>query len=411
VAERARRHEDASETQQGRGWAVNTPDSQEQIPVTILTGFLGAGKTTLLNRILSEPHGRRIAVIENEFGPEGVDNDLLVHDSEEQIVEMNNGCVCCTVRGDLARILVDLGQKRAAGDISFERVVIETTGMANPGPVTQTFFVDEDVGRRYRVDGVITVVDAKYGHGTLDRQPEAQNQVGFADRILLSKADLVEPGELDSLRDRLVRMNPRAPIRNVHMGQVAVSEIFDIGGFNLDSVLQIDPDFLAAEHPDAARAQRVREPSGGRKHDPDHDHAGEQGHHHDHAHDHAGDDSCEACAHGEPGHGHGHRHAVHDDAIKAFVFRSERPFDARRLEETMSALVQVYGPDLLRYKGVLFVRGSGRRMILQGVHMLMGVEPGRVWERREPPSSKMVFIGRNLPRELFVQGLESCLVR
>lgn len=373
------------------------------VPVTILTGFLGAGKTTLLNRILAEQHGHRIAVIENEFGPEGVDNDLLVHDSQEQIVEMNNGCVCCTVRGDLARILGELRAKRDTGSIAFDRVIIETTGMANPGPVTQTFFVDEDVGRHYRIDGVITVVDAKHGHDTLDRQPEAQNQVGFADRILLSKTDLVDPEETSSLRERLVRMNPRAPIRNVHMGEIAVGEILDIGGFDLDSVLELDPDFLAAEHPDAARSRAG------------HDH----GEHGGHAHG-EGDEDCAACAHEAgnvqdghgPAHGNGHHHHhAHDDAIQAFLFRSDRPFDARKLEDTMNALIQVYGPDLLRYKGVLFVRGSGRRMILQGVHMLMGVEPGRSWERRDTPSSKMVFIGRNLPREIFQQGLESCLIR
>ena len=371
---------------------MKTAGRSEPIPVTILTGFLGAGKTTLLNRILAEQHGHRIAVIENEFGPLGVDNDLLIHDYEEQIVEMNNGCVCCTVRGDLARILGELRQKLEAGEIDFERVIIETTGMANPGPVTQTFFVDEDVGRNYRIDGVITVVDAKHGHATLDQQPEAQNQVGFADRILLSKTDLVDPQEVNSLRERLVRMNPRAPIRPVHMGQIGVREVLDIGGFGLDAVLEIDPDFLAQEHPDAARSRAAQD------------------------HDHDAADSCEACAsgeqheHGEP-HGADHHHHAHDDAIQAFVFESARPFDARRLEETMSALIQVYGPDLLRYKGVLFVRGSGRRLVLQGVHMMMGVESGRSWERRDTPSSKMVFIGRNLPRQIFVQALESCLIR
>jgi len=377
---------------------VNTLSRHKQIPVTILTGFLGAGKTTLLNRILAEQHGHRIAVIENEFGPAGVDNDLLVHDSEEQIVEMNNGCVCCTVRGDLVRILGELRQRREAGDIAFERVIIETTGMANPGPVTQTFFVDENVGRNYRIDAVITVVDAKHGHATLDQQPEAQNQVGFADRILLSKTDLVDPEEVSSLRERLVRMNPRAPIRQVHMGQIAVGDVLDIGGFDLDAVLEIDPEFLAAEHPDAARARAAQQHTQGAA-----------------DHDHASGDTCPACApqedheHGKE-HGH-HHHHEHDDAIQAFVFQSARPFDARRLEETMSALIQVYGPDMLRYKGVLFVRGSGRRVILQGVHMMMGLESGRVWERRDTPSSKMVFIGRDLPREVFLKGLESCLIR
>jgi G3E family GTPase len=378
---------------------VSTPPSRQpapQIPVTILTGFLGAGKTTLLNRILAEPHGQRIAVIENEFGPEGIDNDLLVRDTQEQIVEMNNGCVCCTVRGDLSRILVDLRRQKEAGEIEFDRVVIETTGMANPGPVTQTFFIDEDVGRHYRVDGVVTVVDAKHGHATLDAQPEAQGQVGFADRILMSKTDLVDAEEARSLRERLVRMNPRAPIRAVHMGQVPVREVLDIGGFNLDAALDIDPSFLAEEAADA-----------------EHDHAHEHGHDHDHEHDHDhGHEHPHAHGHeSEPAAGGPRRRHVHDDAIKAFVFQSQRPFDGARLEETLSALTQVYGPDLLRYKGVLFVRGSGRRMILQGVHMLMGVERGRSWERNETPSTKLVFIGRHLPQEIFLQGLESCLIR
>ncbi len=284
------------------------------IPVTILTGFLGAGKTTLLNRILAESHGHRIAVIENEFGPESVDNDLLVRDADEQIVEMNNGCVCCTVRGDLARILGELQQKRAAGKIAFDRVVIETTGMANPGPVTQTFFVDEEVGSHYRIDGVITVVDAKHGHDTLDRQSEAQNQVGFADRLLLSKTDLVDPEETRSLRERLVRMNPRAPIRNVHMGR-------DPRGRDLRH-RRFRPRCGAGHRPAVPGRRASRRGARPRA-------AGANtvtamiaitGRVHDHDHE------------------HGHHHHVHDDAIQAFVFRAERPFDARRLEETLSAL-------------------------------------------------------------------------
>jgi G3E family GTPase len=377
-------HEFALPARRFTGGLMSAQVSANPIPVTVLTGFLGAGKTTLLNRILKEPHGQKIAVIENEFGPEGIDNDLLVADSNEQIVEMNNGCICCTVRGDLVRILGELRDKRDRGEVKFDRVMIETTGMANPGPVAQTFFMDDQVSASYLLDAIITVVDAKHGHATLDAQPEAQNQVGFADRILMSKTDLVASDEIESLRDRLVRMNPRAPIQPVHMGQVPIREVLDLRGFNLNAILEIDPNFLAAEHPDAAKARH------------DHDHSHE--HDHDHDHDH-------------PGHDHHHHHHVHDDAIKAFVYQSKKPFDAGKLEHYLGALTQVYGQDMLRYKGVLFVDGSPRRMIFQGVHMLMGADVGRPWARDETPSSKMVFIGRNLPKDAIVKGLDACLAR
>jgi G3E family GTPase len=255
--------------------------------------------------------------------------------------------------------------------------------MANPGPVTQTFFMDDDIASTYLLDAVITVVDAKHGHATLDAQPEAQNQVGFADRILLTKTDLVTAGEVESLRERLLAMNPRAPIRAVHMGEVPLSEVLDLRGFNLNAILEIDPEFLAAEHPDARRT------------DDDRNHGHEHAHEHEHDHD----------------HGHGHHHHHHDDAIKAFVFQSAKPFDPGKLEEYMGALTQVYGQDMLRYKGVLFMNGSPRRMILQGVHMLMGADVGRPWGRDEKPGSKMVFIGRNLPKDAIVKGLEACLAR
>ncbi len=322
---------------------------QAQVPVTILTGFLGSGKTTLLNRILREEHGLRIAVIENEFGEEGVDSDLLTRSTDEQIVEMNNGCICCTVRGDLIRILGDLRTRREAGTIAFDRVVIETTGLADPGPVAQTFFLDDEIADAYLLDAVITMVDAVHGYRQLDEHREAQVQVGFADRILMTKTDVAAAEVQQRLRERLVRMNPRAPLRVVHFGDAPLAEVLDIRGFNLDTALVIDPEFLRSEH---------------------------------------------------------HQH---DDAVQSFVFRSHRPFDGARLEDFLSGLLQVYGPDMLRYKGVLFMKGSDRQTVFQGVHMMMGADPGRRWKPAERRASRIVFIGRNLPRDLFLKGLEDCL--
>lgn len=340
------------------------------IPTTILTGFLGAGKTTLLNRILREEHGLRIAVIENEFGEENIDNEILVQDSGEQIVEMNNGCICCTIRGDLVVALTSLAQKRDAGELAFDRVVIETTGLANPGPVAQTFFVDEEVGANYMLDAVVTVVDARHAMDQLDRHEEAQRQVGFADKILLSKLDLVDPAQLDALTVRLKRINPRAPISTSDFGRAPLSEVLDLRGFNLNDKLELDPDFLAAD-----------------------EHA-----HHDHDHVHT-----EAC-------NHDHHHAHHSDDIAAFVFRSERPFDPQRLDQFLGSMVQVFGPSMLRYKGVLAMDGAERKVVFQGVHQIMGTDLGAKWEPDEARGSKMVFIGKNLPKDVFIRGLEQCLV-
>ena len=367
---------------------MNSPRAlANMVPVTILTGFLGAGQTTLLKRILTEFHGRRVAVIENEFGEESIDNELLVQDNDEQIIELSNGCVCCTVRGDLLNTLNDLRMKREAGTLTFERVILETTGMANPGPVCQTFLMDDDVAEYYRLDAVITVVDAKHGMVTLDEQDEAQKQVGFADRILVSKRDLVDEAEYNALRSRLVRMNPRAPITPVNFGEVDVASIIDISGFNLNSILEIDPEFLATEHPDASHG-----------HGHDHDHHGEHCDHPSHKHDH------------DHGNGH-HHHHHHDDDIGSFVFRSNKPFDPARLEEFLGGVTQIYGADLLRYKGVLYMKGMNRRILFQGVHMMMGAEPGKPWAASEKRGTKMVFIGRKLPREIFTRGLEQCLAQ
>jgi G3E family GTPase len=351
------------------------------IPTTILTGFLGAGKTTLLNRILREQHGLRIAVIENEFGQENIDNEILVQDNGEQIVDMNNGCICCTVRGDLIVALSNLADRRAAGELHFDHVVIETTGLANPGPVAQTFFVDEAVGANYLLDAVVTVVDARHGMQQLDEHEEAQRQVGFADKILLSKLDLVTPDKLEELKMRIRRINPRAPISTSDFGRAPISEVLDLRGFNLNDKLEIDPAFLAEEE--------------------EHEHEHGPGCGHDHEHDeHCGNDHA----------AHDHHHARHSDEIAAFVFKSERPFDALRLDEFLGGLVNVFGPRMLRYKGVLYMEGAERKVVFQGVHQMMGSDLGAKWADDEPRASKMVFIGKNLPKDVFIHGLEQCLV-
>jgi G3E family GTPase len=352
------------------------------IPSTILTGFLGAGKTTLLNRILREDHGLKIAVIENEFGQENIDNEILVQDSSEQIVEMNNGCICCTVRGDLIVALASLAQKRAAGELDFDRIVIETTGLANPGPVAQTFFVDEEVGAHYMLDAVITVVDARHAMTQLDEHEEAQRQVGFADKLLISKTDLVDAASLAELKLRLKRINPRAPISHVDFGHAPLTEVLDIRGFNLNDKLEIDPSFLTADE----------------AHDHDHHH----GHDHDGEHEHVHTEFCD--------HSNDHHHSHHSDDIAAFVFKSDRPFDPARLDEFLGSLVQVFGPRMLRYKGVLLMEGADRKVVFQGVHQMMGTDIGAKWGENETRGSKMVFIGKNLPKDVFIRGLEQCLV-
>ena len=397
---------------------MNSPrNPDEMVPVTVLTGFLGAGKTTLLKRILTEYHGKRIAVIENEFGPESIDNELLVTDQEEEIIELSNGCVCCTVRGDLMRTLNDLRVRRQAGELKFERVIIETTGMANPGPVCQTFFMDDDIADYYRLDAVVTVVDAKHGMETLDTQEEAQKQIGFADRILVSKKDLVTEAEYATLRRRIVHMNPRASIEAVHFGETDLKQLIDISGFNLNTILDIDPAFLSDDHPDAAHDHEH-----GHDHDhatctdPTHDHHDHENCGHDHsgdqAHDHAhGHDNHDPATCTDPTHHHQAPKPAHSDEIGAFVFKSNKAFDPERLEEFLGGVVQVYGPDLLRYKGILFMKGINRRMLFQGVHQMMGAEPGKPWLANEKKSTKMVFIGRKLPQDIFTKGLEQCLVK
>ena len=353
--------------------------SQGLIPATILTGFLGSGKTTLLKRVLSEQHGRRIAVIENEFGEENIDNDILVDDTgNEQILQLSNGCVCCTIREDLRSTLATLAEKKRKGELDFDRVVIETTGLADPGPVAQTFFMDDAIAETYLLDSILTLVDAKHADGQLDTRQEARRQVGFADQIFISKTDLVDAAAVDALAHRIKHMNPRAPQRRVHFGEVPIAEVFDLRGFNLNAKLEIDPEFLA-------------DGSDGHDHGHDHDH--------DHGHDHEHGEHCD----------HPHHHH-HDDDVKSFVFRSDKAFNPAKLEDFLGAIVQVYGPKLLRYKGVLHMKGSDRKVIFQGVHQLMGSDLGPKWAAGEARQSRMVFIGIDLPRDILMQGLDGCLV-
>ena len=317
------------------------------IPVTILTGFLGAGKTTLLNRILKENHGEKIAVIENEFGEEGVDNEILA-DSKEQIVEMNNGCICCTVRGDLIRILNSLYKRRAKGEFNFTRVVIETTGMADPAPVAQTFFADEKVNERYLLDAVITVVDAKHGMTQLKDFTEAQQQVAFADRLLVSKTDVTTEDETQKLMERLRGLNVRAPITKVNFGVTPIKELIDIRGFNLNAILDIQPDFLTNS---------------------DHE---------------------------------------HHDEVASFYIKTDKPLDVRKVDRYIGSLINLYGEQMLRYKGILNIKGEPRRVVFQGVHMMAGFDFASEWPEDAKRESTVVFIGRKLPEALFRELFEDC---
>ena len=344
------------------------------IPATVLTGFLGSGKTTLLKRVLSESHGMKIAVIENGFGEENIDNDILVSDTNEQIIQMSNGCVCCTIREDLRTTLRDLAEKRRKGELNFERIIIETTGLADPGPVAQTFFMDDEIAESFLLDSILTLVDAKHAPQQLNDRQEARRQVGFADQIFISKSELVDAKELDALQHRLKHMNPRAPQQLVHFGEVPLTSVFDLRGFNLNTKLEIDPEFL------------------------------NDGHDHHHHHEHG--ENCDHPSH-QYDHEGGHHHH-HDDDVKSFVFKTDRSLDPAKLEDFLGAIVNIYGPRMLRYKGVLHMKGTDNKVIFQGVHQLMGSDLGPKWAAGETRTSKMVFIGIDLPKDIFLQGLQQC---
>jgi len=343
-----------------------------QTPVTVLTGYLGAGKTTLLNRILTEDHGKRYAVIVNEFGEIGIDNDLVVG-ADEEVFEMNNGCICCTVRGDLIRILTGLMRRKGG----FDAIVVETTGLADPGPVAQTFFVDEEIKAKARLDSVTTVVDAKHILLRLADSKEAREQIAFADQIVLNKADLVTPQELAAVEARIRRLNPLAPIHRAVRSDVPLEAVLGRGGFDLDRITDLEPEFLNPAHGE-----------------PGHVHDEHCDHDHDHAH--AGHDH----------HGGGHTHE--DQDIKGVALSFERPLNGRKVTEWLNGVLQAQGPDILRAKGILDVEGEDKRLVFQAVHMILEGELQREWRPGERRHSRLVFIGRNLDEADLRRGFEAC---
>jgi G3E family GTPase len=336
--------------------------TSQKIPVTVLTGYLGAGKTTLLNRILSENHGKKYAVIVNEFGEIGIDNDLIIG-ADEEVFEMNNGCVCCTVRGDLVRILDGLMKRKG----KFDAIIVETTGLADPAPVAQTFFVDEDVQKNARLDAVVTVADAKWLSDRLKDAPEAKNQIAFADVIVLNKTDLVSKGELTEVEARIRGINPYAKLHRTERCKVALSDVLERGAFDLDRILEIEPDFLEED---------------------DHDH-----HHHHHDHD----------------HGHGLKH-YHDEDMQSLSLSSDKPLDPSRFMPWLQNLVATEGQKILRSKGILAFHDDDDRYVFQGVHMMLEGDHQRPWKDGEERLSRLVFIGRELPEAAIREGFESCIV-
>jgi G3E family GTPase len=349
----------------------------DKIPVTVLTGYLGAGKTTLLNRILSEPHGQKFAVIVNEFGEIGIDNDLIVG-ADEEVFEMNNGCICCTVRGDLIRIIDGLMRRKG----KFDAIIVETTGLADPAPVAQTFFVDDNVGRRTKLDAVVTVADAKWLSERLKDAPEAKNQIAFADVILLNKTDLVSKDELNEVESRIRAINQYARVHKTQRCAIPLPEVLGRNAFDLDRILDIEPAFLEAE----------------------------DDHHHDHGHDHDHHDHV----HGHDHHHHDHDHHggvkhYHDEDMQSLSLKTEKPLDPDKFFPWIQKLVAEDGPAILRSKGILAFKDDPDRFVFQGVHMILDGDHQRAWKDGEKRESRVVFIGKQLPEEKIRTGFESCI--
>jgi G3E family GTPase len=358
---------------------------ETQIPVTVLTGYLGAGKTTLLNRILTEQHGKTYAVVVNEFGEIGIDNDLVV-DADEEVFEMNNGCVCCTVRGDLIRIVGGLMKRKGR----FDGIIVETTGLADPGPVAQTFFVDDEVRAKTRLDSVTTVVDAKHVLLRLADSKEAVEQIAFADQIVLNKTDLVSEKELAEVERRLRRLNPLAPIHRAVRSEVPLDAILGRGAFDLQRITELDPEFLNPAHGEA-----------GHVHDEncDHDHPHDDDQHGSHEHAHADEH--------EHGRDHAGGHAHEDQSIRGVALTLDQPLDGEKVTRWLNGVLQAQGPDILRAKGILDIKGEDRRLVFQAVHMILDGELQRPWKDGERRWSRLVFIGRNLDDATLRAGFEA----
>ncbi len=363
------------------GPMTDTASSSGKIPVTVLTGYLGAGKTTLLNRILTEDHGKRYAVIVNEFGEIGIDNDLVVG-ADEDVFEMNNGCVCCTVRGDLIRVVNGLMKRQRPGKPAFDAIIVETTGLADPGPVAQTFFVDDEVKARTRLDSVTALVDAKHVMARLDDSKEAREQVAFADRIILNKTDLVSGEELDAVETRLRALNPLAPITRAQRANVPLDQVLGVHAFDLERITEVRPDFVNPPHG-----------AEGHVHD---EHCGHDHHHHDHDHAHGHD------------HHHGPRGHAHEDDIKGIALSLDRPMDGQRFTQWLDMLLASQGQNILRAKGIIDVKGEDRRLVFQAVHMILEGDLQQPWGEKERRWSRAVFIGRDLDEADLRAGFEAC---